>query len=397
MSFTTASGATLRYPEAAPAPDGGEWAGAGRLSRLADRFAPCPPPSTQPPSATPAAVSRPASAWSPRSGADGPSGMTANAVTSLSLEPPLMIVCFAHTARTLAAVQHSGRFGVHFLAHDQEDVAARFASKMPEPEKFEGLDWTERAGVPALDGCLAGLACELRELLPGRRPPDRRGRGRRACGRGRATRSSSTAATTGRCRSARTRRRRWTRRWRARRRSSRSGAGAWVARCRTRADAPRTAAADLRGAQRERDDQQAGDGHDPHLAAHDPQRDRALLAGGQRLELDVLRQLALGGAGPHALREQVHEQRRGPVHVVDRVHRPRGRRPAAARRAAPARPPTPGPRAARTRTTPTPGSSPTPRAPHRPATRLSTITATPTTRWTSAKGREAAPAAEIAT
>ena len=58
--------------------------------------------------------------------------MTANAVTSLSLEPPLMIVCFAHTARTLAAVQHSGRFGVHFLSHDQEDVAARFASKMPE-------------------------------------------------------------------------------------------------------------------------------------------------------------------------------------------------------------------------------------------------------------------------
>ena len=63
--------------------------------------------------------------------------MTANAVTSLSLEPPLMIVCFALTARTLEAVQHSGRFGVHFLAHDQEEVAARFASKMPEPQKFE--------------------------------------------------------------------------------------------------------------------------------------------------------------------------------------------------------------------------------------------------------------------
>ena len=101
------------------------------------------------------------------SGAEGPSGMTANAVTSLSLEPPLMIVCFAQTARTLAAVQDSGRFGVHFLSHDQRDVAARFASKMPEAGKFEDLDWAQRDGVPALGGCLAGMACAVRALLPG--------------------------------------------------------------------------------------------------------------------------------------------------------------------------------------------------------------------------------------
>ena len=100
-------------------------------------------------------------------GADGPSGMTANAVTSLSLEPPLMIVCFALTARTLAAVEHSARFGVQFLAHDQEEVAARFASKLPEREKFEGLAWSERAGVPSIDGCLAWLGCELRDLRRG--------------------------------------------------------------------------------------------------------------------------------------------------------------------------------------------------------------------------------------
>ena len=100
-------------------------------------------------------------------GADGPSGMTANAVTSLSLEPPLMIVCFARTARTLAAVEHSRRFGVHFLAHDQEDVAARFASKRPEREKFDGLAWRDEDGVPVIEGSLAWLGCELRELRPG--------------------------------------------------------------------------------------------------------------------------------------------------------------------------------------------------------------------------------------
>jgi 3-hydroxy-9,10-secoandrosta-1,3,5(10)-triene-9,17-dione monooxygenase reductase component len=100
-------------------------------------------------------------------GSDGPSGMTANAVTSLSLEPPLMVVCFDRTARTLAAVEHSCRLAIQFLAHDQEDVASRFASKLPEADKFEGVGWSDRDGVPALDGCLAGLGCEVRELLPG--------------------------------------------------------------------------------------------------------------------------------------------------------------------------------------------------------------------------------------
>ena len=100
-------------------------------------------------------------------GADGPSGMTANAVSSLSLDPPLMIVCFALTSRTLAAVEQSRRFGVQFLSHDQEDVAARFASKLPEAEKFDGVGWSERAGVPSIDGSLAWLGCELRELYPG--------------------------------------------------------------------------------------------------------------------------------------------------------------------------------------------------------------------------------------
>jgi 3-hydroxy-9,10-secoandrosta-1,3,5(10)-triene-9,17-dione monooxygenase reductase component len=100
-------------------------------------------------------------------GPDGPAGMTANAVTSLSLEPPLMIVCFDRTARTLGAVEHSRRLAIQFLAHNQEEVAARFASKLPEAEKFEDLDWSDRAGVPALGGSLAGLGCELRELVPG--------------------------------------------------------------------------------------------------------------------------------------------------------------------------------------------------------------------------------------
>jgi flavin reductase (DIM6/NTAB) family NADH-FMN oxidoreductase RutF len=100
-------------------------------------------------------------------GPDGPSGLTANAVASLSLDPPLMIVCFDRTARTLPAVEHSRRFAIQVLAHEQEEAAARFASKEPEQEKFAGLDWSEQAGAPVLAGCLAWLVCDLEELVPG--------------------------------------------------------------------------------------------------------------------------------------------------------------------------------------------------------------------------------------
>lgn len=100
-------------------------------------------------------------------GPEGPSGMTANAVASLSLEPPMVVVCFDRSSRTLAAVEHSRRFGINFLSHEQGPLAAVFASKRPEQEKFAEVGWSERSRVPALDGAIGGIACELLELLPG--------------------------------------------------------------------------------------------------------------------------------------------------------------------------------------------------------------------------------------
>lgn len=100
-------------------------------------------------------------------GPEGPAGMTANAVASLSLDPPMVVVCFDRTSRTLTAVEHSRRFGVNFLSHEQEPLAAVFASKRPESEKFSEVQWSERSRVPAPDGCIGGIACELRELVPG--------------------------------------------------------------------------------------------------------------------------------------------------------------------------------------------------------------------------------------
>jgi flavin reductase (DIM6/NTAB) family NADH-FMN oxidoreductase RutF len=100
-------------------------------------------------------------------GPNGPSGATANAVTSLSLDPPLMLACLDLDSRTLASARAAGRFGVNALAAGQEDVARRFAGKDPEPAKWQGVEWTESQGSPRLEGALMWVACELREEADG--------------------------------------------------------------------------------------------------------------------------------------------------------------------------------------------------------------------------------------
>jgi 3-hydroxy-9,10-secoandrosta-1,3,5(10)-triene-9,17-dione monooxygenase reductase component len=100
-------------------------------------------------------------------GPNGPSGATANSVTSLSLEPPMMLACLDRGSRTLTSVRAAGRFGVNALAAGQEDLALRFASKDPEPAKWEGVEWEERLGCPRLATALMWVACELRDLIDG--------------------------------------------------------------------------------------------------------------------------------------------------------------------------------------------------------------------------------------
>jgi flavin reductase (DIM6/NTAB) family NADH-FMN oxidoreductase RutF len=98
---------------------------------------------------------------------EGPVGLTANAVCSLSLEPLLLLVCFDNEARTLPAVRATGRFGVNVLAAGQEDLARLFASKRPEREKFAGVAHSVHDGIPVIDGVLAWVGCRLERLIPG--------------------------------------------------------------------------------------------------------------------------------------------------------------------------------------------------------------------------------------
>ena len=100
-------------------------------------------------------------------GSDGPAGLTTNAFTSLSLDPPLVLVCFDRDSRTLPVVRESGRFAVNVLRAGQEDLARLFAGKAPHPEKFEAVTHQVDHGVPVLDDALAWLVCDLEALHPG--------------------------------------------------------------------------------------------------------------------------------------------------------------------------------------------------------------------------------------
>ena len=99
------------------------------------------------------------------SGPDGPVGMTANAVCSLSLNPLLALVCFANGARTLKVVRETNRFGINVLTDQQQDLAGLFASKLPEAEKFSDVQHTVHDGIPVIEGTLAWVGCALERLV----------------------------------------------------------------------------------------------------------------------------------------------------------------------------------------------------------------------------------------
>lgn len=96
---------------------------------------------------------------------NGPVGMTANAFSSLSLDPMLILVCFDNSARTLPVVAQTKRFAVNLLRSGDSDLSHSFASNSTHSEKFEQIDYELRAGAPILRNALAWLTCDLQELI----------------------------------------------------------------------------------------------------------------------------------------------------------------------------------------------------------------------------------------
>lgn len=100
-------------------------------------------------------------------GADGLDyGMTATAFSSLSLDPPLVLVCIAHNASMAPALATATHLAVHVLSAEQEALSRRFSAK--DADRFAGLTPARGAGgVPLIDGALVRLQCRIAERHPG--------------------------------------------------------------------------------------------------------------------------------------------------------------------------------------------------------------------------------------
>jgi flavin reductase (DIM6/NTAB) family NADH-FMN oxidoreductase RutF len=96
------------------------------------------------------------------------SGMTVTSVSSLSVDPPALIVSISRSASSWPVLKRYGFFGVSILTSDQIEVAERFTGKngLKGAGRFTGAEWTTRvSGVPLLVGALAAIDCEIEEIV----------------------------------------------------------------------------------------------------------------------------------------------------------------------------------------------------------------------------------------
>lgn len=88
-----------------------------------------------------------------------PTGLTASAFTSVSLDPPLILVCVDHKSQSYPALRESGRFAVNILTQAQQELSKRFATSRL--DKFDGVAFRrgDDLDVPLIDGALAQIEC----------------------------------------------------------------------------------------------------------------------------------------------------------------------------------------------------------------------------------------------
>jgi flavin reductase (DIM6/NTAB) family NADH-FMN oxidoreductase RutF len=91
-------------------------------------------------------------------------GFTANAFTSVSADPPMVLICVNREASAHPMISQSEIFCVNILAQNQVDVAKRFADRATRGNRFEGIaTHTATTGSPVIDGALAYVDCTLAE------------------------------------------------------------------------------------------------------------------------------------------------------------------------------------------------------------------------------------------
>ena len=89
-------------------------------------------------------------------------GMTVSAFSSVSADPPLVLVCANRSSTTHAIIEEGGVFAVNILASHQQDVSNVFASSKHEETRLQRVRWSEgKTGAPLIDGALAALECTV--------------------------------------------------------------------------------------------------------------------------------------------------------------------------------------------------------------------------------------------
>jgi 3-hydroxy-9,10-secoandrosta-1,3,5(10)-triene-9,17-dione monooxygenase reductase component len=97
---------------------------------------------------------------------DEPVGMAANSFTSLSLDPPLVLFCVAHSSSTWPRIEAAGMFAVNILGEDHEELSRLFAQKGA--DRFGVTPWRQGiSGSPVLEDAIAYIDCEFEAEYPG--------------------------------------------------------------------------------------------------------------------------------------------------------------------------------------------------------------------------------------
>ena len=94
-----------------------------------------------------------------------PYGTTVSAFTSLSMDPPMVLVSLDAGSSLLSMIERSGAFGVNVLAAEQAELALRFASKGP--GRFTSIPWSNEQGAARLDGVAAWIGCTVADVHDG--------------------------------------------------------------------------------------------------------------------------------------------------------------------------------------------------------------------------------------
>lgn len=92
-------------------------------------------------------------------------GLTLNSVASVSVDPPLLLICLDNNSKTLGAVVEKGFFIINVLAREQESLARRFSAQ---GDRFSGLEFsTGQQDIPLISGSLVSFECEVHDIFPG--------------------------------------------------------------------------------------------------------------------------------------------------------------------------------------------------------------------------------------